>query len=364
MHIDLLDLKREYDSIKEEIDSAILNVISSGRFILGDEVKKFELKLSDYLNVKHAIGVGNGTDALSLALLTMSIKPGDEIITTPFTFIATAEVISLCGAVPVFVDIDIETGNINPSLIEEKITSKTKGIIAVHIFGQPCDIDEIKDIANKHNIFLIEDTAQAIGAKYGSKFAGTWGDIGTMSFFPTKNLGAYGDAGAIITNDDEIAEKIRRLRVHGSDRKYHHIIIGFNSRLDAIQAAILNVKISYLNKWTDRRREIAKKFSENIYSVKIPLIKDNRDHVFHQYTLRAKKRDEFMKYLNENDISTAVHYPIPLHLQTAFKYLKLDEGSLPDAEKLAREVISIPVHPFLTENEILYIIDMINKWKE
>ncbi|RKX67799.1 transcriptional regulator [candidate division TA06 bacterium] len=364
MKVDLLDLRREYNSIKNEIDEVVFNVISSGRFILGPEVEAFEKELEKHLSVKHAIGVGNGTDALSLALAALDVKDGDEIITTPFTFIATAEVIALKGAIPVFADIDMETGNMLPAEIEKKINNKTKGIIAVHLFGQPCDIDRIKEIARRNNLFLIEDTAQAIGAKYNGKAAGTWGDIGTISFFPTKNLGAYGDGGAVITNNDEIAEKIRQLRVHGSDKKYHHVSIGFNSRLDAIQAAILRVKLKHLEEWTRKRQEIASIYSSRIKTVKVPFTAENREHIFHQYTLKSRRRDAFREYLKDNGIASAIHYPIPLHLQPAFSYLNMKKGSFPIAEKLANEVLSIPVHPFLTNDEIEYIISVINKWKE
>lgn len=364
MKVDLLDLKREYNSIKNEIDEAVLGVMSSGRFILGPEVAAFEEELGKYLSVKNTIGVGNGTDALSLALTAFDVKEGDEIITTPFTFIATAEVIALKGAIPVFADIDKETGNILPEEIEKKINKKTRGIIAVHIFGQPCDIDRISKIAKANNLFLIEDTAQAIGAKYKGKAVGTWGDIGTISFFPTKNLGAYGDGGAVITDNDELAEKIRQLRVHGSDRKYHHVSIGFNSRLDAIQAAILRVKLKYLGEWTKRRQEIASIYSKGIKTLKVPYMVEDRDHIFHQYTLRSKNRDQFKEYLTEKGIASAIHYPIPLHLQPAFSYLNMGKGSFPNAEELSASVISIPIHPFLTNDEINYIIDTINKWKE
>ena len=364
MKIELLDLKREYSSIKEEIDGAVSNVMSSGRFILGPEVSSFEKELGEYLSVNNVIGVGNGTDALSLSLSAMGVEKGDEIITTPFTFIATAEVIALRGAKPVFADIDPKTGNILPSEVEKKITKRTKGIIAVHLFGQPCDIDEISEIAKDNKLFLIEDTAQAIGATYKRKTAGTWGDIGTISFFPTKNLGAYGDAGAVITNNDELKEKVRQLRVHGSDRKYHHVSIGYNSRLDAMQAAILRVKLKYLPLWTKRRQEIATEYSGRIKSVEVPVIDNNRDHIFHQFTLKSKRRDEFREFLNKNGVATAIHYPIPLHLQPAFSYLGYKKGSYKNAEALSESVISIPVHPFLTNDEIDYIIETINKWKE
>ena len=364
MKIDLLNLKKEYESIKGEIDNALREVLSSGRFILGPEVDSFENELGDFLSVENAIGVGNGTDALSLSLSALGVMPGDEIITTPFTFIATAEVIALRGAKPVFADIDEKTGNISPREIEKKINKNTKGIIAVHLFGQPCDVDEIGEIAKKNNLFLIEDTAQAIGAKYKGKPAGTWGDIGTISFFPTKNLGAYGDAGAVITNNNELAERIKQLRIHGSDRKYHHVSIGFNSRLDAIQAAILRVKLKHLKEWTNRRQEIAEEYSKGIKTVRVPVVEKEREHIFHQYTLRSRKRDEFREYMKENGIATAIHYPIPLHLQPAFSYLGLKEGDFPVAEKMAREVLSIPIHPFLTNDEIKYIINTINRWKE
>jgi len=285
MEIPIFTPVRQYMNLKEEIDSAIQKVLSKGNFILGDEVKEFEDKVAQYLGVKHAIGVASGTDALQIALMAIGLKPGEEVITTPFTFVATAETIVLLGGKPVYVDIDEKTYNINPDLIEEKITEKTKAIIPVHLYGQPAEMDKILDIAKRYNLYVIEDSAQALGSEYKGKKVCTFGDIACISFFPTKNLGAFGDAGMIVTDDDELAEKIRMIRVHGSKVRYNHEILGLNSRLDTLQASVLLVKLKYLDSWNAKRIEIAKKYNDafkDLDDVVIPYSEAYNKHIYHQ----------------------------------------------------------------------------------
>lgn len=361
------DLKKQYQSIKKEIDRAIKNVLESGQFVGGMEVEKFEKYIAKFCGIKYAISVNSGTDALFLSLKALGIGPGDEVITTPFTFIATAEVIANLGAKPVFVDIDFGTFNIDSPKIKEKITKRTKAIIPVHLFGQMAEMKEIMKIAKKYNLFVIEDAAQAIGAEYKGKKAGTIGDIGCFSFFPSKNLGAYGDGGMIITNNKKLAEKIRLLRNHGSSpkNKYLNLILGTNSRLDAIQSAILRVKLKYLKNWIKKRQEIAKYYDQNLKGVGdiiTPEIFSNRTHTFHQYTIRTKHRDELKKFLEKNGIPTMIYYPIPLHLQPCFKYLGYKKGDFPEAEKTSKEVLSLPIYPELSKKEQDFIIEKIKKF--
>ncbi|MFA5095660.1 MAG: DegT/DnrJ/EryC1/StrS family aminotransferase [Candidatus Paceibacterota bacterium] len=345
-----LDLSAQYKSIKEEIDAAIKRVLDSCSFIGGKEVEEFEKEAADFCGVKYAVGVNSGTDALFLSLKALGIKQGDEVITTPFTFIATAGVIANCGAKPVFVDIDPETFNIDPSKIEEKITGKTKAILPVHLFGQMADMDEIMSIARKHNLYVVEDAAQSIGAEYKGKKAGTIGDFGCFSFFPSKNLGAYGDGGMITTNRDDLVEEIRLLKNHGSSpkEKYLNLVVGTNSRLDAIQAAILRVKLKYLLGWSKKRAEKADYYSEGLKDaggISVPSIGSDRNNIFHQYTVRVEKRDDIQKYLKEKEIPTMIYYPLPLHLQPAFQNLGYREGDFPEAEKASKEVLSLPIYP-------------------
>mgnify|MGYP001016457837 CR=1 FL=1 len=352
-------LVRQNNALKDELVTTLTEVIESGMFILGENVATLEKKIAQISQAKYGIGVANGSDALYLTLLACGIGPGDEVITTPFTFFSTAGSISRTGATPVFVDICAETMNIDPSLIEEKITSKTKAILPVHLYGCPAEMDEIAEIAKAYHLKVIEDAAQAIVAEYKKKKVGSLGDACCFSFFPTKNLGSFGDAGMVVTNDEEIAEKIKVFRVHGAKIKYYHDYIGCNSRLDELQAAILNKKLKYLPQWTERRREIAGLYTtllQNIVNDSSALIcptaPDHVFHVYHQYTIRTDRRDELKNYLSANGIGTAVYYPVPLHLQKAFAHLGYKQGDFEVAEKTCTQVLSLPMYPELTDEEI------------
>jgi dTDP-4-amino-4,6-dideoxygalactose transaminase len=369
MQIQFLDLKAQYNDIKQEIKKEIEDVLESGQYILGPKVKQFEEEMANYLGVKYAIGVANGTDALVLSLDALSIGPGDEVITTPFTFFASAECISRVGAKPVFADITFDDNlNIDVEKIKEKITKKTKAIIPVHIFGCPCNMDEIKKLAKEYNLYIIEDACQAIGAEYKGKKIGTIGDIGCFSFFPTKNLGGYGDSGLVVTNNNELAEKIKKLRVHGSTKKYYHAYIGYNSRLDEIQAAILKVKLKYIDKWNQERIEKAKLYNQKLKDLPVTLPKiyneDHKKHVFHLYTILTPKRDELKKYLEQKGIPTGVYYPLPLHLQEAYKELGYKQGDMPNAEKACEMALSLPLYPELKKEHIDYIANTVREFFE
>jgi len=361
MKIKMLDLSREFIEYRREYMDALESVMQKGAFILGEYVNNFEVEFAKYLDVKYAIGVANGTDALLLSLIALDIKEGDEIITTPFTFFATVETIIEAGAKPIFVDIDTDF-NINVNKIEEKINEHTKAILPVHLYGNPANMDKIIEIANKHNIDIIEDCAQSVGAKYKNRYTGTFGIAGTVSFFPTKNLGCAGDGGAIITNDETFYNKIKMLRVHGSSKKYHHDFVGYNSRLDALQASLLSVKLKYLNIRNEKRRTIAKFYNEHLNNkIEKPKILDNMYQIFHQYTVLVDNRDELRKYLSEAGISTAIHYPLPVHKQTALLYIAKDV-SCPIAEDYANHVISLPIYPEIKDEELEYIVMHINKF--
>ncbi|PJB08002.1 transcriptional regulator [bacterium (Candidatus Gribaldobacteria) CG_4_9_14_3_um_filter_33_9] len=364
--IKFLDLSSQYKSIKKEIDKAIKRVLESNQFIGGDEVKEFEKEIAKFCSTKYALSVNSGTDALFLSLKALGIGLGDEVITTPFTFISTAEVIANCNAKPVFVDIDPKTFNINPLKIEEKINKKTKAIIPVHLFGQMADMTRIMRIARKYGLYVIEDAAQAIGAEYKNKKAGTFSDLGCFSFFPSKNLGGYGDGGMVVSNNEELAEKIRLLKNHGSSpkEKYLNLILGTNSRLDTIQAAILRVKLKHLEEWSKARAKKAGLYTNQLGKLKeliTPSIASGRTHIFHQYTIRVNEqvRDKLNKYLSSQGIPTMIYYPVPLHLQPAFKYLGYKKGDFPEAEKASEEVISLPIYPELNKNDQNFIIKKI-----
>jgi len=367
MKVPMLDLSEQYLSLRDEMLQVLDEVMKSSRFILGDNVKKLEQDVAAYSKVPYGIGVANGSDALHIALQAHGVTDGDEVITTPFTFFATAGAIARCNATPVFVDIDPVTFNIDPSKIEEKITEKTKAIIPVHLYGQVSDMDAIMEVAKKHNIFVLEDAAQAIGATYKGKTVGELSDAATYSFFPTKNLGAYGDAGMIVTKHEDLAEKMRVIRVHGSKPKYYHHVLGYNSRLDEMQAAILNVKFPHLNEWSEKRRTHATRYSEMLKaalgdSIVTPVEVDGNYHVFHQYTIRVEKRDELQKFLAEQGVSTMIYYPQPLHLQPVFKELGYKEGDFPVTEKAAKEAISLPMFPELSEEQQNYVVECITKF--
>ena len=388
MNIPLIDLKAQYESLADELNKVTLDVLSSANYILGKNVTEFEKEFAEYVGVKHAISVGNGTDALVLALKAMGIGKGDEVITTPFTFFATAESISAVGATPVFVDVRKDTFNIDTSKIEDKITEKTKAIMPVHIFGQAADMDEINEIAKKHNLLVIEDACQAIGGKYKGKNIGSLGDIACFSFFPTKNLGCAGDGGMIVTDNDDLAVIARALRTHGSGEngqkafnllnnieeevqtseaandtvynplKYYNYLIGYNTRLDAIQAAILRVKIKEIDKWNSRRREIVEQYNEAFKNLDLvtPVCDESNQHVYHMYILQSEDREGILSKLKEQGVATGVYYPVPLHLQKVYKNLGYKEGDMPVAEYLSHRTFAIPVYPELNEEQVEYII--------
>ena len=362
--IPFVDLKAQYDSIKEEIDEAIQSVLNNTSFIMGEELKKFEEEFAQFCDVKYAIGVANGSDALILALRACGIGEGDEVITVPHTFIATTEAISNVGGKVVFVDIDPKTYTIDITKIEEKINERTKAIIPVHLYGQPADMDAIMKLAKKYNLKVIEDAAQAHGAEYKREKVGSMGDVGCFSFYPGKNLGAYGDAGAVVANNEEIAEKVRLLRNHGRiTKKYEHEIEGYSSRLDNLQAAILRVKLRYLNKWNEGRRENAKKYSEllsNVDGVITPYEADYAKHVYHLYVVRTENRDKLREELKSKGIATGIHYPIPLHLQPAYSYLGYKEGDFPITEKASQEILSLPMFAELGDEQIERISNLIS----
>jgi len=388
MNIPLIDLQAQYKSLEEELNKAALEVLSSAKYIMGENVIEFEKEFASYIGVKHAISVGNGTDALVLALKAMGIKSGDEVITTPFTFFATAEAISAVGAVPVFVDVDKETFNIDVTKIEEKITNKTKAIIPVHIFGQAADMDEINKIAKKHNLLVLEDACQAIGGKYKGKNIGALADAACFSFFPTKNLGCAGDGGMIVTDNDDIAIIARALRTHGSGEngqkaynllnniteevktaegvddtvynplKYYNYLIGYNTRLDAIQAALLRIKLKEIDKWNAKRREIVKIYNDALQNSDYvtPFCREDVEHVYHMYILQSEKREEVIAKLKKAGVATGVYYPIPLHLQKVYKDLGYKEGDMPVSEYLSHRTFAIPVYPELTKEQVEYIL--------
>jgi dTDP-4-amino-4,6-dideoxygalactose transaminase len=355
--LQFLDLRLQFEEIREEIMQAVTNVLETQRFVLGPEVEQFEAEICDYLGSRFAVACASGTDALILALMAARIGPGDEVITTPFTFVATASAIVRAGATPVFADIDPETYNLDPESVSRAITSKTRAIIPVHLFGLPADMEPIMDVAERCGIAVIEDAAQAIGAEYQGRKAGTIGAMGCFSFFPSKNLGGAGDGGIIVTNDSNHADRLRVLRVHGSRQKYQYEILGTNSRLDALQAAILRVKLRHLSDWTEQRRRNAQRYCR-LFAVSgaedhvvLPTEPGERRHVYNQFTLRCSERDLLREHLNREGIPTEIYYPYPLHLQPAFAYLGYKQGSLPHAEQAAREVLSLPNYPELTEEQ-------------
>lgn len=355
-----------HNEIRQELDSAYNRVLDKSYFIQGDECRKFEEEFAEYCGVKYCVGVATGLDALFLILKAMNIGNGDEVIVPSNTYIATALAVSYTGAKPIFVEPEIETFNINPSRIEEKITSNTKAIIAVHLQGRTADMEAINVIAKKHNLKVIEDAAQAHGAKYKGKKAGSLGDAAGFSFYPGKNLGALGDGGCITTNNKKLADKVRALGNYGSDYKYHHIYKGVNSRLDEIQAAFLRVKLPNLDRWNEDRRATAKKYFEGIKNplIKLPLKStDEFEHIYHVFVIRCDKRDELEKYLNENGIGTVKHYPIPMHEQECYKDLEIKHGELPIAEEISRTVLSIPMYYGMTDEEVNYVSSKINEFK-
>lgn len=369
MSIPLVDLKAQYLSVKDEIDDAIHRVVEGGQFILGPEVEALEREIAGYLGVRYAVGVASGTEALQLALLACGIKPGDEVITTPFTFIATAEAITQCGGRPVFCDIEPKTYNLDPAGIEAKITERTAAILPVHLYGQPCDMDPILDLARSYHLRVIEDCAQAFCAEYKGKKVGSLGDAGCLSFFPSKVLGAYGDGGMVVTDDAEIAEKATMLRNHGCKQKYYHIIPGFNSRLDSLQAAVLRVKLGHLDEWNELRRQKAALFSQllsQVNGVEPPFVAPYARHIFNYYTIRLDRsrvdRSRLSKHLKAQGVATAIYYPLSLHLQQVYEPLGYRDGDFPASESTQEEVLSLPIYPELTEEQIQGIVDAIQQF--
>ena len=371
-NMQMVDLKGQYNKIKNEIDSAVIASISSAAFINGPEVKAFQANLENYLGIKHVIPCANGTDSLQIAMMALELKPGDEVICPAFTYVATAEVIGLLGLIPVMVDVDSQTFNITAQEIEKAITPKTKAIVPVHLYGQSCDMESIMKLASKYNLYVIEDNAQAIGADYifadGSKAkTGTIAHIGSTSFFPSKNLGCYGDGGALMTNDDNLAQKMRMIANHGQERKYHHKVLGCNSRLDTIQAAILNIKLYYLDQYSRARNKMASFYDEAFYRIEeleVPLRQHNSTHVFHQYTLKVKnsKRNELQKYLSEKGIPSMIYYPLPLYKQEAFQQFVRSDFSLATTEQLCGEVLSLPIHTEMNVDDMKSICTCIQSF--
>jgi len=370
--VPFFDLSVQVKSIEDEIKSAVDEVFQSQQFIMGPQVQALEKTIAQYCRTPYAIGIASGSDALLLSMMALGIGTGDEVLIPPFTFFATAGAVSRLGATPVFVDIDLVTYNIDPSKIDEKITPRTKAIIPVHLFGQCADMDPLLKIAEKKNLFVIEDAAQALGAEYKpmaaseGRLAGQIGNFGCFSFYPTKNLGAFGDAGMIVTNNSELAEKVRLLRVHGSQPKYFHKAIGINSRLDTIQAAILLVKFKYLEKWTTERQKKAERYQllfqdlfSSINGFKLPTIQYQNRHIFHQYVIRVPERDRLRQFLTEEGIGTDIYYPVPLHLQECYSFLKYHRGDLPNSEKASEEVLALPIYPELTEDQQTAVVDCI-----
>jgi dTDP-4-amino-4,6-dideoxygalactose transaminase len=348
--ISLVDLTAQYHSIKAEIDAAVLSTLESGHFILGPQVVKFEESIASYLGVQHAIGLASGTDALVIALRALNIGDGDEVIIPAYTFFATAGTVMSVGAKPVIVDVDPQSYQIDVSKIEASITSKTKAIIPVHLYGHPAEMDPILAIARKHGVKVIEDNAQGFGAEYLGRKTGTMGDIGCLSFFPTKNLGAYGDGGAVTTNDPTLAERMRMLRTHGWKKKYYSEEVGYNSRLDALQAAILQAKFPHLDSWNEKRRELSKRYTDHLAPLEIvtPVEREWAKHVYHLYIIRSEKRDELQAFLKQKGIASEVYYPIPPHLSVPCKKFGYKEGDFPHAEKAAKETLALPLYPELT----------------
>lgn len=393
MNIPLLNLKRQYKDIEEEVNTNVLECFKNAQYIMGENVKEFEKEIANKIGVKHAITVGNGTDALIIALKSLGIKEGDEVITTDYTFFATAEAIRFVGATPVFCDVELDTYNIDPSQIEEKITDKTKAIICVHLFGNACKMDEINDIAKRHNLYVVEDAAQAINSQYNGKNVGNLGDVACFSFFPTKNLGCFGDGGMITTNDDDLATIIRALKVHGSGEngmkayailndeevevveqnsgdntvynplKYYNYLIGHNSRLDEIQAAILRIKLKHLDEYTENRRSISHGYIEALKdtSLIMPTETEGGKHVFHLFILQSENREEIESKLKEKGIATGTYYKVPMHLQKAFNDLGYKKGDFPNAEYLSERTFAIPLFPEMNDEEREYIINSIKE---
>jgi dTDP-4-amino-4,6-dideoxygalactose transaminase len=370
MRVPLLDLKAQYRLLGDEMNAAVRRVMDSQQFILGPDVKALENEIASYTRARHAIACASGSDALLLALMALEIKPGDEVVTTPYSFFATAAGVARLGARPVFVDIEPETYNLDVAKIEAVITERTRAILPVHLYGQCAEMDALLEISERHNLPVIEDAAQAIGAEDGGRQAGVMGAIGCLSFYPSKNLGGVGDGGMMITNEDALAERLRILRVHGSATKYYHSLIGINSRLDSLQAAILRVKLPHLDNWSDARATNAERYNHLFKDaglteeIGLPVIRHNVRHIFNQYIIRVRdgRRDALREHLQQSDIGTDIYYPLPLHLQDCFSYLDYREGDFPEAERAARETIALPIYPELTAEQQSYVVESIRSF--
>ena len=365
MKVDFLDLKSQYRSIKHEINSAIQEVLDNASFVEGPYVKRFEESFAEAQGADYCVAVSNGTAAIHIILMALDISTGDEVIVPANTFFATAEAVSLCGATPIFVDCEKDYYNMDPSKIEAAITDRTKAIIAVHLYGQPAQMDEIKAVSDKHGVYLLEDCAQAHLATYKGKHVGTIGLAGSFSFYPGKNLGAYGEGGGVVTNDFELSQKLRMLKDHGAPKKYHHDLIGHNYRMQGLQGAILSVKLKYLAEWTEKRNQNARLYDKHLQSIeqlKLPKLMDQVYHSYHLYVVRVPSRDELAQFLADNGIYTGIHYPIPCHLQKAYSKLGYTCGSMPNSETFGTEIISLPMSEQLREEEIVYIAEKINEF--
>jgi dTDP-4-amino-4,6-dideoxygalactose transaminase len=370
MNVPLLDLQAQYASLRDEMRPAIERVLESQRFVLGDEVRRLESSIAEYCHTKHAVGCASGSDALLLALMALDVSAGDEIITTPFSFFATGSCIARLGARPVFVDIDPRTYNLDVSQVADAITPRTKAILPVHIYGQCAEMDPLLALGERHGVPVVEDAAQAIGATDRGRRAGSMGVLGCFSFYPTKNLGGAGDGGIISTNDEQLEQRLRRLRAHGGITEYQHDEVGINSRLDELQAAVLNVKLARLDAWSDERAQKAAVYTQLLseadlsFEVTAPFVRPDCHHIFHQYVIRVPRhRDALMDHLRERGVGTKVYYPIPLHRQECFSYLGYKEGAFPEAERAALETFALPAYPELSEEQQVYVVDSIKSFK-
>ena len=369
--VPLLDLKAQFATIRDEVMAVVGEVFESQYFILGPGVQQCEERIAEYCNCKHAVGVSSGSDALLISLMAEGVGPGDEVITTPYTFFATAGAIARLGAKPVFVDIKPDTYNIDPAKIEEKITDKTKAIIPVDLYGQCAELDTIVEIAKKHGVSVIEDAAQAIGAEQNGQRAGSTVEYGCFSFFPSKNLGAAGDGGMVVTQDDRLAERLRVLRMHGSEPKYYHSLVGGNFRLDALQAAVISVKLAHLDNWTAGRQSNAERYRRLFEeaglvsdgTVVLPRVAPQRRHIYNQFVIRVPRRDKLRAYLKDNDVATEVYYPIPLHMQECFAYLGHKACDFPESEKAAAETLALPIYPELSDEQAKRVVEKVKSFQ-
>jgi dTDP-4-amino-4,6-dideoxygalactose transaminase len=370
MQVPLLDLKQQHAALREELRAAVERVFDSQQFIMGEDVGRLESELARYTRAKYAVGCGSGSDALRLALMALDIGPGDEVVTTPFTFFATAGAVALAGARPRFADIDPQTFNLDPARVEDAVTARTRAVMPVHLYGQCADLGEILGLAARRDLLVIEDAAQAVGAEDRGRSAGAAGAAGCFSFYPTKNLGAAGEAGLVTTNDGTTAERLRRLRVHGGATEYYHQEVGFNSRLDTLQAAVLRVKLPHLDAWSEARRERARTYTRLFEEAGLtefvtpPRVREGARHIFHQYVVRVPgaRRDPLMAHLKEHGVGTKIYYPVPLHLQECFAHLGYREGDFPEAERAARETLALPMFPELTEAQQTYVVETVRRF--